>query len=91
MMEPDAIQSSDEHLGALQYEHPTAREAQRTHARVGEYLCEACRTNFDYAGDGPLGCPNCSNSSADSLTPLYIEDDPSRDELLSPNEFPAGD
>ena len=77
--------------GAVEVEIPTAHEAQRTHARNGEYLCEACKTNFEYNGVGPLRCPHCKNSAADGLLPLYIEDDPAHDEMLGPDEFPAGD
>lgn len=90
MFQPEASQQDDS-LGTLGTENPTAREAQRVHAREGEYLCEACRTNFDYNGLGPLACPSCANTKADSLIPLYVEEDPARDELLSNDEFAAGD
>ncbi len=71
---------------------PTAKAAQRQHARTGEYLCEACRTRFQYTTtEKDIACPHCHNVKADTLTPIYMEDDPQESEMLSKDEFSAGD
>ncbi|HEY9777269.1 MAG TPA: hypothetical protein V6C81_26135 [Planktothrix sp.] len=83
----------DQQLGAVEKGlFPTAKSAQRQHARTGEYLCEKCRTNFEYTtSDKDIVCPKCHNAKADSLTPVYIEEDPQETELMSKDEFHGGD
>jgi protein-arginine kinase activator protein McsA len=61
--------------------------------RPGDYLCQKCQTQFPCAGDqaAKLQCPKCKNTSAETLTPIYTEEDPKRDEMLGKDEFSAGD
>jgi hypothetical protein len=86
-------QQNEHHLGADAETLPTAHEAQRQrrYARTGEYQCQACQAHFMYNTGGPLVCPKCRNKVSDSLLPLYTEDDPGSDEMMSKDEFNAGD
>jgi hypothetical protein len=83
--------ANEQQLGATDPVYPSAREMQRGEARTGEYLCEACRTRFSFSAGQKLSCPKCHNRMPDALTPLYMEDDPSRNEMLGPDNFSAGD
>jgi len=88
--------SEEQHLGVTEEASvmsPTAREAQRSETtRTGKYLCEVCRTTFEYESDSDdLTCPNCHNAKADLLTSLYMADDPQSSEMMSRDEFAAGD
>ncbi|HEY9719065.1 MAG TPA: hypothetical protein V6C69_16440 [Trichormus sp.] len=89
--------NGDQHLGAEEDPigsiSPTAREVQRQEtSRTGKYQCEACRTTFEYrSSDKQIVCPKCHNEEADSLTPLYIADDPQASEMMTREQFAAGD
>jgi protein-arginine kinase activator protein McsA len=69
-----------------------ARDVQRAEStRHGKYLCAKCNTTFDYQGTDKLVCPKCKNDKQDTLTAIYTEEDPRKDELLGKDEFSAGD
>lgn len=83
---------NEEHLGAENPTYPTAHEAQREErAKTGEYLCEACRTQFAFTTGNDLCCPKCKNAVADSLIPIFVPEDPGADEMLSRDDFGPGD
>ena len=90
-MQDNAAQEKD--LGATEQNLlPTARAAQKIPRRSGEYLCEQCRTQFKYkASEKDISCPHCRNANADTVTPIYVADDPQETEMLSKDEFSAGD
>jgi uncharacterized Zn finger protein (UPF0148 family) len=68
-----------------------AKTAQRLDgARQGDYICQRCQSKFHYE-TGKLRCPVCSTQAAENLVPLYTENDPEKDEMLSRDEFGAGD
>jgi uncharacterized Zn finger protein (UPF0148 family) len=68
-----------------------ARAAQRLESiKKGTYACQKCQTQFKYAS-GDLKCPKCGTMKADNLVPFYMENDPERDEMLSRDDFSAGD
>jgi protein-arginine kinase activator protein McsA len=70
--------------------HP--KDAQRADfTRPGKYLCEKCNTAFHFRKTDKLECPNCENDNQDTLTAIYTEEDPHKDELLGKDEFSAGD
>jgi protein-arginine kinase activator protein McsA len=68
-----------------------AKTAQRLESiKKGTYVCQKCQTQFKYAS-GDLKCPKCNTMKAEDLVPFYMENDPERDEMLSRDEFAAGD
>jgi uncharacterized Zn finger protein (UPF0148 family) len=68
-----------------------AKAAQRLDgAPQGDYLCQRCQSKFHY-DTGKLRCPVCSTQAAENLVSMYTENDPERDEMLSRDEFGAGD
>jgi protein-arginine kinase activator protein McsA len=89
--------NGDQHLGAEEDQivamSPTAREVQRQESsRTGKYQCELCRTTFEYkSSEKEIVCPKCHNDKADSLTSLYIPDDPQSSEMMTRDEYAAGD
>lgn len=58
---------------------------------AAEYLCDKCDTRFFLNFNGPLRCPNCYTTNINSLVPIYIEDDPPEEEMLSWHDFGQGD
>jgi predicted amidophosphoribosyltransferase len=68
-----------------------AKAAQRINfVQPGSYVCQKCQAQFQYES-GPLSCPRCKTQKADDLVSFYSENDPERDEMLSKDEFGAGD
>lgn len=68
-----------------------ARAAQRLESiKKGNYVCQKCQAQFKYTS-GDLQCPKCDTEKADNLVPIYVENDPERDEMLTRDEFSAGD
>jgi protein-arginine kinase activator protein McsA len=70
-----------------------AKRAQRpAEGKAGDYICGNCQTQFHYEmEEGKPECPNCHTTAAETLTPIYIEDNPKDDEMLGRSEFSAGD
>jgi protein-arginine kinase activator protein McsA len=70
-----------------------AKRAQRpAEGKAGDYICGNCQTQFHYEmAEGKPECPSCHTTAAETLTPIYTEDDPKADEMLGKDEFSAGD
>ena len=70
-----------------------AKRAQRpAEGKPGDYICGNCQTQFHYEPEeGKPECPSCHTTAAETLTPIYTEDNPKDDEMLGRNEFAAGD
>ncbi len=85
-------QTTEENTGYKEGELAVdAKGAQRAGLkRPGKYVCGKCNTSFNYK-EGELQCPKCKNVSNNTLTAIYTEEDPKKDEMMGQDEFSAGD
>ena len=54
------------------------------------YLCQQCGVTFRLA-DAKLACPICSAAGHDNIIPVYVENDPEKEQMYSPVDWQAGD